>query len=307
MYHIDWLELTEFDGNSEFMQQMAISLHKMSRSVEGRGRFGYDKSTVWFDGAVTLLHPSDAEQSRMGWHWIFTATSNDLLSYGGLFLVMRNFLAYSNGNVTRLDLAVDSHDHLLTVADVRTITKHAMHEGIIRKRSDKAFVADETVETWYLGSRRSDIFVRVYDKGIQTETFDAGIWTRIEFELKGREIRSLADAARLAIQTTPLNHWLERIVAGYLLSFFPSGVHKMAGWDLWAVSPLFTSLAKKEIDPDHWWRSTVRSAMIKRLASFEDKVTAQHWLRDFLLSVADGLPPEYERLKIDGYKPLQRD
>jgi DNA relaxase NicK len=39
--------------------------------------------------------------------------------------------------------------------------------------------------TLYLGSRMSDRFARLYDKGIEQQTHKAGKWWRFELELKG--------------------------------------------------------------------------------------------------------------------------
>jgi DNA relaxase NicK len=48
--------------------------------------------------------------------------------------------------------------------------------------------------TLYIGSRVSDRFARLYDKGIEQGTTAAGKWWRLELELKGRRSQSHAEA-----------------------------------------------------------------------------------------------------------------
>lgn len=99
------------------------------------------------------------------------------------------------GNLTRLDLAIDdigcqyySTDLLVAILEnSRCVSKFRNWRNLC----ERSISGEKVGHTIYLGSRKSDIFLRVYDKMLeQKSTYP---WTRWEFELKDIRARQVAD------------------------------------------------------------------------------------------------------------------
>lgn len=99
------------------------------------------------------------------------------------------------GNITRLDLAIDdigcqyySIDLLVAILeDSRCISKFRSWRNLC----ERSVSGDKVGHTIYLGSRKSDIFLRVYDKMLEQKS--SFPWVRWEFELKDVRARQVAD------------------------------------------------------------------------------------------------------------------
>ena len=104
------------------------------------------------------------------------------------------------GRITRLDLAIDVYGSGMNVLEL----KNAWDDGKLSTRArDISVIAPETRNqagqiihkgrTVYVGARSSEVFLRVYDKGLETgDRYTMGDWVRIELELKGRKADSVA-------------------------------------------------------------------------------------------------------------------
>lgn len=116
------------------------------------------------------------------------------------------------GKVTRLDLALDLFDtgghpldmyHAFKCNQVATTTKSVT---IFSKEG----VDDDKGSTVYFGSRQSDRFTRVYDKGKEQHT-DLD-WIRIEMELKGaRALAAYDDWKREGTEKTTMSYLRDAI------------------------------------------------------------------------------------------------
>ena len=101
------------------------------------------------------------------------------------------------GHVTRADYAIDDREGRLTLERVLS----AVRSGAVvtRWREARPLVSydlqtgERTGWTVYLGSRRSDAMVRIYDKRAQ-QGGDGEPWVRLEFETKGDLAHNLACA-----------------------------------------------------------------------------------------------------------------
>lgn len=99
------------------------------------------------------------------------------------------------GNITRLDLAIDdigcqyySTDYLVLILEnSRCVSKFRNWRNLC----ERSITGEKTGHTVYLGSRKSDIFLRVYDKMLEQKS--SFPWVRWEFELKDVRARQVAD------------------------------------------------------------------------------------------------------------------
>jgi DNA relaxase NicK len=90
-------------------------------------------------------------------------------------------------NCSRLDLAVDCQLNSPVTALSRQIYRDAGHMPSVngRKPMRSLIVSGDGGSTVYIGSRASEQYGRVYDKGIEQKVCQAGSWWRWEVELKG--------------------------------------------------------------------------------------------------------------------------
>lgn len=95
---------------------------------------------------------------------------------------------------TRCDVAVDMLDHEMVAADFEEIYRAHKHQY------DRTthFIKSVNGDTFYIGSRVSAYYLRVYDKGMQQMTDED--WTRLEIEVKGYSAEQIVKTPLTIIQ-----------------------------------------------------------------------------------------------------------
>lgn len=144
------------------------------RWTEERALHGYrwQFSSIDKPGLRVMMSPSGHE---MGIHVQFAGSALT----GENVLDRLNYALDVGGRVTRLDLAVDVRD----AWDIRALYELALSGGATTRTRRFSIVESATGKTFYAGSRTSQKFLRIYDKGGEQGT---GLpWTRIELECKG--------------------------------------------------------------------------------------------------------------------------
>jgi len=140
--------------------------------------------------------------SRLLWSPDTANRGSCFIASGGALDFLRRFsqvtvdrlaprLAGFGFSATRLDCALDVYNSGFTVRDfyegvkdgsikvpTRTFTLISSHSG-----ASKA-------DTCYCGSRESERYLRVYDKGMETNSAEPGEWLRIELEIKGKRAKA---------------------------------------------------------------------------------------------------------------------
>lgn len=93
---------------------------------------------------------------------------------------------------TRLDVALNLHDSYLTPG---TVERWYKAKKILTKAhaGRRIYSLEKEGDTLYLGSRRSDRFLRIYDKAADMKLPDTA-WVRVELETHRRQARALAYA-----------------------------------------------------------------------------------------------------------------
>ena len=162
-------------------------------------------------------------------------------------------------NVTRLDLAVDTHfdppDPLLSLKIYRDADHRPPQNG--RPPKETHYTDTDGGKTLYVGARPSENFGRLYDKGIKEKVAPSGSWWRWEVELKGRvavataAAIAAADDYRVAI-VLEVAHWFGRRAAHTYSSSHqvgtlvgprtPSTVDQQLKWLATGVRPTVTAL-----------------------------------------------------------------
>jgi DNA relaxase NicK len=189
----------------------------------------------------------------MGLHIQWDGTSLDALSFPVLELV--KFLYQAGAKFTRIDLAVDAQNFGLKASDATNeIRKKAFK---CRCKKTPAWF-DPTFGGWtqYLGTKASEIHLRIYDKA--AELGIQGDYTRVELVVRGKR----AQAAAIAIVR---GTDFRSLVCGYVQ--FPEWV----AWKQVMVADAVTLPAeKKETATDIWLLGQVAKAMARRLDELGD-------------------------------------
>lgn len=190
-YIIDWLSFTCKLGNPlEVIEK--VGLGSLDFSETDRGRYGYDLGYT-VDGLINVFY--SAKRSDMGVHVEMTGQGvrkyetvmqAEGVTWAQVFEHLSSFATFS-----RIDLALDEYEGLVGFADI--IEKIDKGEHVGRCRSFKVISGrgsngEHTGTTIYMGSNKSDIMLRVYEKNYERQAkgyeIDVPIWNRWELVLK---------------------------------------------------------------------------------------------------------------------------
>lgn len=146
----------------------------------GRGSHGYERRAISELGAVIV---SDGPE-RMGKH---------LDIQGACFQAMRDedmpvddfpeFCLSHGAKPTRLDLCVNLHEAITTVDTLHTLAE--LGQTRTRATLDKR-ISSHHEDGFYVGSKKSDKFMRVYDKRLEQGLGAAPAWIRLEIQMRKR-------------------------------------------------------------------------------------------------------------------------
>jgi len=202
--NIDWLEVTFKSG-----QLVKFPDSLSSEGEECNGFHGYTVGFKYTDGRILMSNPSRPD---MGQHIIWSGESLRKTQMPALELV--SFMLSAGASITRIDLAVDCIGYSLMASQATEEIKN----GNIETRAQKFPVWHDPKNpgyTQYIGTKSSEIFVRIYDKA--AEMGAKGDYTRVELSLKSKRAHG---AARQIVDGTSFN----ALIQGYVR--FPA-------WEAW--------------------------------------------------------------------------
>lgn len=190
-YLIDWLSFTCKLGNPLEVIELA-GLGSLDFSETERGRYGYDLGYT-VDGLINVFY--SAKRSDMGVHVEMTGqgvrkyeTLMELqgVTWAQVFEHLRSFATFS-----RIDLALDEYEGLVSFDDIIEKIERGEHVGRCRSFkviSGRDSYGQHTGTTIYMGSNKSDIMLRVYEKNFERQQkgyeVETPIWNRWELVLK---------------------------------------------------------------------------------------------------------------------------
>ena len=202
---IDWLSFTVLDlPLVRALEVFGFSLGDFVQSP--KGSMGYKKMLLLTGSKLRVLYDG---ADGMGIHFDISGSAiSDFYSYcynhyaiespfGGVAVdwdfasdvVLEKVLRY--GHVTRLDLALDNkHDIYFRLPELESILDSGRFVSKFRKWKsvrEKDTAGELIGHTVYLGSRSSDIMLRVYNKQLEKSSSEEKVdyeWIRWELELK---------------------------------------------------------------------------------------------------------------------------
>lgn len=199
-FSIDYLSFTIFNVD---IQTIIDHLPKNDFTFLGKGRLGYKSAILYkgvrilYDGKKDMGIHVDASATALGW-------AVDIL----LIPVVQGNTKYS-----RIDIACDCYDYNMYNLTSAAANAHN-YKSKWRKRSEiiqhDTATNDITGRTLYFGSRKSSVFLRIYDKALE-QGLDLD-WTRLELEIKGKSAHNLA----LIIGKLPLDEIFYKLINNYI-------------------------------------------------------------------------------------------
>lgn len=105
-------------------------------------------------------------------------------------------------NITRLDVAFDDHSGLLDINQICQDTK--AQEYISRFKGWEVIDSDKGSSVT-LGSKSSEILIRIYDKAAERGFLDGRHWVRVELQLRRERARSFLLDPRVLVSALPVS------------------------------------------------------------------------------------------------------
>ena len=213
--HLDWLTVTfPLDFDEKVLEAYMGAFHNV-----GTGAHGYARRATTSLGAILQADGAPGMGKSL------TLPGKTLESLRAILDTDRpvlDLLVSGKGRASRVDFALNIHESTLTIADLweqyitgLVYTKARGNEAISTK--------DGGIHAFYIGSRKSDKFMRVYDKALE-QHLDGVAWLRLELECRRLVARTYVGAM---VEQKLLRPFINRAI-GDFCSFSASQVFREA-------------------------------------------------------------------------------
>lgn len=278
-FTIDWISVTckarkDYRWND-------YSFPSGDMSIEEKPVHGYNRARSTANLCRVQWH---TERSEMGVHCTYSGQSLNIHAANGIAKDRLVKFHVARGNkFTRLDVALDVRDSGLNIRSLAAQLKRGKAET---KFQTWNLLDGSTGQTLYLGSRQSEQFMRIYDKG--KEQNDGTNWKRIELELKGSRAEMFAKetAARSEAETARAT---QRAIK-HLVDFRGNIWQEIVG-DL-AIG--IAKASEGQTDTIAWLIGSVAPAMGKYIAKHGDNGLTEKFLMVVASYVGDTAEPVRE-------------
>lgn len=246
--HLDWLSAT---FPAEFDERILEAYFGKFKTI-GSGGHGYNRRAQTNMGAI-LLSDGETRQGKS-----LTLSANVLGELRALLdtdAPILDLLAAHAGRASRIDLALN----LLETTATPAILWADYSSGLVRTkaRGNTAMsTAEGGIHAFYLGSRKSDKFLRVYDKALE-QKLEGKSWTRLELECRKLVARAYVESM---INQKSLRPFINKAISEYA-DFAASDDFREATTQDDANLP---TLGRKEPQFWRWMNSQVVPAMVSR-------------------------------------------
>lgn len=179
---IDWLQFTVQLKNPYDVIIDLLGLETKLFEKLPKGKLGYKKQL--FYNNISVLYDGNDD---MGTHVILSGQGCRFYEAESSLLDLIKLMKFLKGKITRIDLALD--DHSGELVQFNKILKDITSGNIVSKWKSNTEIIKRDMDgnlqgqTINLGSRKSDTYLRIYNKALEQQI--EGIWNRIELEIKG--------------------------------------------------------------------------------------------------------------------------
>lgn len=162
--HVPWTNANGMHGYKKRYYFESISIH-----------YDRDDGTVWVEMSGQGCRAYETYSTCCDWLALFNMVT---VQIGDIIIPNSDY------HVTRLDVAFDDWSGLL---NKNTLKKALSDQNVISKFRDygiehQSFTNEDF--TLYLGSKSSDVYMRIYDKAAEREREDVEHWLRFEMQLR---------------------------------------------------------------------------------------------------------------------------
>lgn len=178
---IDWLQFTIKKTNPIDAIINLLGLEPSLFEELPKGKLGYKKQM--FYNNISVLYDGN---ENMGTHIILSGQGCRYYELNDSLLDLIRLLQYTDAKITRIDLALDDRTGELVpfqkiLKDIKlgNISSKWKSNIEIIKRDMNGNIQGQTIN---LGSRTSNVYLRIYDKALEQKI--KGIWNRVELEIK---------------------------------------------------------------------------------------------------------------------------
>ena len=187
-WSIDWLSVTFKQGYTELeLRKMTSFGFPLKTWARDKGKFGYSQAFVHPYGHTVM---SNHARPEMGVHLSYGGRAlSSLAEHGITATSLLDWVLGSGGKITRIDLAIDVFGQVIDPCALAVMPRVVTSPGSARKWS--SVQGHDGGATAYVGSRKSERFLRIYDKAKEQARSDL-LWTRFELELKSDSARAAA-------------------------------------------------------------------------------------------------------------------
>jgi len=183
---IDWISFTDTEKQpgTGYLVPWYLNDQATTPTIP---RFGYRKAVTTPLGNVIMW---DGATGTMGVHYQYNGRAITALMAAGVHPVSILVEHIEMGHrCSRLDLAIDVRGIHRFAQRLAMLAEMHKYRGTCRSIHIVRSVNDDGITT-YCGSRQSERFARLYDKGV--ESGEGSDWARLEMELKGDVARGVA-------------------------------------------------------------------------------------------------------------------
>lgn len=256
---IDWLEFTVHNYTLEDTIIHLLELKDDSFTKIPGGKNGYKNQKLWNEGNIFILYNDDPERDRMGVHVIISGTGCRFYEQKkNLREMVANVMAIDHHyKFTRIDIAIDDRSgelinfkRIAKAEDEETISSLWYKTTYLREKR----IADGIVlgRTLYFGSKKSKIFMRVYDKHLEqkkrlqhnkredaTPLKEYVEWTRMEIVFREQRAQLLS---RYLLETDDIGLLLKGTLKNYIRFLQKPKISEDKRKRRWNTAPWYNKL-----------------------------------------------------------------
>lgn len=309
---IDWLEFTIIGMPLAEVTADVLDINDSDFSPLAKGRFGYRSQSKWADGNIFLMFNQVDEREgeqrvdSMGVHVMITGSGCRQYEARHELRKLLLFLTILDKqvNFSRIDLAIDdfkdqviNFDRIHDAALARCFTSRWSKWDEVNSRQSAS--GDFIGRTMYFGSQASDIFCRIYDKGLERKANDEDHdhpehWTRLELVYRKERATKIVGymverqmAVGTALRGTlntyirfltpsqdtnksrwPSADWWETLLAGVeklqlTIKKEKRSIDDMAAWINRQIGPTLTAIIKAKNGDMGWLREIIVSSTVR--------------------------------------------
>lgn len=225
---IDWLQFTTKETNPLNVIITLLRLDVKDFVELKKGKMGYKRQ--WHSDNIFILFDGNQKLGEeMGTHVIITGKGCRIYENNNSLTDLIDRVNEYNCKVTRIDLAIDDREGNVIVLDkiledVRegnTISKWKNSLELTQRELRTGKINGQTIN---LGSRSSEVFLRIYNKSMQLQ--EKGNWTRMEIEVKGKKATQL----QKIISKEPIGPITKKLINNYIRIVEPGKDKNRSRW-----------------------------------------------------------------------------